>query len=518
MLAGLEGVMKGYDFGQKIMGQDPETRKARAAQDAAEIKAASDAMKREAGMQKALMQRDMDQQRLGETKRYHDNLQSNTEYQQWLQTRQGERDERRLNSQIPLTEEQIKDLQFKRRQREEDQAYRDEAVRNLGDFEALTGGRADPEQMQRAMRFLPMALQNAGGNAAKLRDIAGRAKGLMDKGDLAGADALWSAPEGQQALNDAWGPLFSRTVGYTDEDGMHRVTDAKAVGVQRSPDGAGLTFKIRTTWEPTDAFKAHVEQQIGAASSEEERNQLRAMLQPHTYDAPMTEGRVPVARGGAPKYLTPEDFQRGVTKLDEIARWQQENPDAVENLRTQLLGMASGENRAKGLERAQIELDKLYQRRAGDADRKLREEQFKLQKDKAAKGGGNNVENLIKGWRGYIGRQMPGPDEEDIGGARKRLADLQIRGEDIIRRSNGDISLQDAMRQAQAEMPVPHTDVVDSIMSGGGVPQAGGYTTGGGFGGEASYDGRTVTGPDGKKYVYKGGKVYDLQGNEYVGG
>ena len=482
MLAGLEGAMKGYQFGQMIMGQDPETRKARAAQDAAEIKAASDAMKREAGMQKALMQRDMDQQRLDELKKYHGNLQSNAV--RGLDIQQGHLDlgEQRRKDGLPLAEEQLKKLRFENEQRQANQAYQQQATQDYIDFENLVGPNPSEEQFNRAKRFLPMVLQDAGANSARLKDISRQAYALMEKGDLAGADALWSSPQGQEAINAAWGPLFANTVGHVDDDKLHQVVDAKAVGVQRSPEGDKLAFKVRTTWAPTERLKAWVNEQIGAASSEEERNQLRAMLQPHTYDAPMTEGRVPVRNGGAPKYLTPEDFRQGVGWLDRLEQWKRENPDAVEMIRARRAGMASGTNPAEGLKRSLLETDKVARRMLERDSLNLRQRAQDFRESQASAKGGDGVESALRQWNKNMDKLEPSPYDEDDEGytreKRERYANIRMKGADYIRERGGNVSLQEVFDHVQGQVALPESEVagqVSSLMGGGG----GGYYTGG---------------------------------------
>lgn len=506
MLAGLQGFQEGFRFGRELMGDSPEDRAARSALLAAQEKSAAADRKQLWAMDKFGQEMELRKQQLAETQGYHKTLNDNAQHSYGLQKDRLDFEKDRYNAGAKQRDLVVKKLQQDVGQEQEDAAYRQASQQNLGDFQAVINGTASPEQVERAKRFFPMVTQDATAASAALRAVAQKSAAFLQRGDTESADAVWATPEGQAAMNAGYGPLFSRRVGQTDYDGLHVVTGARAVGVTRSPDGQRLGFKIETTQEPTPEFRAKIEQQIGAASSEEERNGLRELLKPHTYVADMTEGRVPVSQGGQTKYFTKEDFANGVQLLDHIGEWQRQNPDQVEELQTLFMGAASGRNAAQGMERQQIEMDKLLQRRLSQADQTLRREAQAWKQSN--KGGGANatMEKKIAGLRGAIGRMVPGPDEENQGALKERLGRLQARAEDIIREKNGDISITDAMKQAQAETPVPrsseeiHGSVADLIGGGGQGSQV-----------QDPNEGRIAIGPDGKRYVKREGKFWEVE-------
>lgn len=472
MLAGLTGAMEGFRFGREIMGDTPEDRQARAALEAAQTKAGIADRKQDFEMTKFGQQQDMERQKLaGVNARHQDNLERQ-DRQYELQNKQFDRTGQWHEEGAPLREAQTLKAKDEVQQLQENRAYQQEAQQNLGDFQSVAKGTGTPEQVERVKRMMPWLAQDAEKNAAALRSVAQRALPYIQAGDFKTGDAMFSTPEGQQALNAAFGTFYSRRVGQTDPEGKYVVTGARAVGVTRSPDGKSLGIKIETTQEPTPEYRKAIEQQIGAAASEEERARLREQLNPQSYVADLTEGRLPVSQGGQTKYFSQEEFGKGMSFLDKLAEVQRDDPDMMERFQAQLEGKASGESRAKGLERANINVDKWLQRKATEENLKLNRERLRLQKE-----GKDPTEKVVSGWRGFIGRQMPGPDEDDVGGERQRLANMQAAGEDIIRASKGNVSLGDVMKQVQAQMPVSEKDapgMLDGFFDGGGAPQSAG--------------------------------------------
>ena len=484
VLAGLQGFQEGFRFGRELMGDSPEDRAARARLAESEAAAGIARQKQEfqtrkLGMDQANKDREYDRAVTNDT-----NRQQNAEAQIGIQagnlalnnTRYNTEQERYAAGE-PLRNAQLRSAQDKVRQSEEDAAYRQSAQQNLGDFQAVINGTASPEQVERAKRFFPMVAQDATAASAALRAVAQKSAAFLQRGDTESADAVWTTPEGQAAMNAGFGPLFSRRVGQTDYDGLHVVTGARAVGVTRSPDGQRLGFKIETTQEPTPEFRARIEQQIGAASSEEERNGLRELLKPHTYVADMTEGRVPVSQGGQTKYFTKEDFANGVQLLDHIGAWQRQNPDQVEELQTLFMGAASGQNAAQGMERQQIEMDKLLARRAKKLDLAMKSESLAMKRS-GVSGENKLVESKIRGLQKVTSQMMPvaNPDSPDqVLPERRRVAGITARAEDIIRERKGEISLEEAIARASAEVPpVPRSseethDVVANVIKGSGA-------------------------------------------------
>ena len=492
MLAGLQGAMDGFRWGREIMGDTPEDRATRAAQVAAESKAAAQERKQQQDLYKFNTQEARLKSQAEETERHNQVGEANAAGNLGLN-----------NARLKTEQEHYADGAAKRQadqmiaedtlaQKQEAANYRRGAQESLGTFSAIMDGSATPEQVAQAKRFFPTLVQDAATNSAKLKELFGRAAPYVQAGNFKAADDLMSTPEAQDAVNAAFGPQIQRRVGELVDDGRFVVSNARSVGVVRSPDNKRLSLMVETTQEPTPEYRKYLEQQAAAAPDEASRNAVLQQLQPQVYSAPLTEGRIPVAQGGQQRWFSPEDFQNGVSLLDRIAETQRKHPEHIELIRAQLEGLASGSDAASGMKEANLNVDKLYSRRAREMDLKLQEERLKREgsgKDK------DTTEQVANAWRGFIGRQMPDQNEEDASGERKRLADMQLAGEDIIRAAKGNISLGDVMQRVQSTVPRSTAEIsgrVGSIVSGGGGASAGGFTS--------------ATGPKGEKIYWDGGK------------
>ena len=473
MLAGLQGAMDGFRWGREIMGDTPEDRATRAAQVAAASKEAAQARKQQQDLYKFGKQEERLTAQAKETADHNRATEANAAGNLGLN-----------NARLKTEQEHYADGAAKRqadqmiaednvRQRQEAETYRRGAQENLGTFSAIMDGSATPEQVAQAKRFFPTLVQDAATNSAKLKELFGRAAPYVQAGNFKAADDLMSTPEAQDAVNAAFGPQIQRRVGEVVDDGRFVVSGARSVGVVRSPDNKRLSLMVETTQEPTPEYRKYLEQQAAAAPDEASRNAILQQLQPQVYSAPLTEGRIPVAQGGQQRWFSPEDFQNGVSLLDRIAETQRKHPEQIELIRAQLEGLASGSDAASGMKEANLNVDKLYSRRAREMDLKLQAERLKREgsgKDK------DHTENMVQGLRSVVGRISPSSDEEDVQGLRERQSKLQMYAEDAIRSGKAK-SIEEAITQAEAQLPMTQEAVSAQVgnaitgrFTGGGQP------------------------------------------------
>lgn len=429
MLAGLNGFMEGFRWGREVVGDDPESRKLRTAEAAARQEAAAN-----------LAKQDLDRYKFEKTQgsldAYRGLKLAGEEESRQLQADRNKQAEQHWTELAPTRELTRQELENKVKTQQANAAYQRGTQQDMELLNRIYDNSASPEDAERFKQtFGGWATQDAEQSVQQLKGLMSQAGALVQQGRKADADAMMSTPEAAQIFSRAYGPLFAQNVGKpADADGKYVITDNRPVGVIRSPDGGKLGFMLEVRKEPSEAFRQQV------LSSDLPDDEKQAALQPLVDRVPLTEGRVPVGQGGQTRWFTPEDFQKGMGLMEYLAEAQRKHPDQFEELRAMQMGKMAGDTPAKGMKEALLALDRHNRR-----------------KDRAS--GAGSTKALIDQWQHVIGRMMPSAfAAEENPALKEQLAKKQMLGADIIRKANGNITLEEVNRLVEERVPTPKTD------------------------------------------------------------
>lgn len=483
-LSGLRGFGDGWRFGREMVEGDAEDRRARAATLSAQQEAMAKSMdsKRKAEMD-AWKERNKDDRARAQrelTARRYTQLGEQSDRDYALNKERYGLEEQRYTDAAPTREQQLRRLKYDNARAEAEQTKRvadDEYVQGaqaeLKDFQSYWDGKLDEGKATRWDSVMGIAATDPRPAREALQDLLPKSAALMQQGQLDAVAQLWASPQGKTAMA-AWEPAYKASVGSTVEGGNYVIQDVNPNRLEMNPDGRGAAMILDVSIAPSNAFRTQLEAQMAKATTPEERARIERQLAPSTYQAPLTQGRVAVAEGGQPRIFTADEFAQGLSSLDKRVAFHQQNPEAVEKLRRRLLARASGKDMTSGLAaEAKLEGD-FMQEAAKQEDQRIargnldvRERGLNLKRVGTGAGNGSvkaKLEAIERATR--IPKIKDKETDEwfyDPELVEHRNA-VTAKATDLILQDNA-ISVEDALRQADAAVPMPKSAVDQKLAS-----------------------------------------------------
>ena len=475
MLGGLNGFREGFRFGRELVEGTEDERKSRLAAEQAQNEMAGKAMadRRKTAFEAA---------KFDELQKYHAGLQDNANRGLNVQEANLGLNQRRYDEGAPQREATLTNtgLQTDRLEREraeqlQHQAWREGAAKKQQELDEVLNGRGTPEAVARWAPTLGLVAQDAPAARDKLNNLVAQSQQLAQQGKVPEADALWSTPEGRDALNAAWGPLIKRPVGQITEGGKYVIKDVSPTGLIRDPNGNRLGVNLEVTRGPTPEYKRQLEGVLASNASPEQKAEAQRELQDSKYTAPLTNERTPVAQGGTIRYFTPQDFAQGVSMIDRLATEQERDPEKFNRIRGRVAAIASGKTREESNAKLLQYDEAARDDDAKAADLKLREERLALDKEKNANGAVGKDQTLTRqrmtmgAWEKLTKVPFTKNAEDEYKQdpvELERMNKIRMKGYDLIRNSDGNISLEEVMKKAKEGLPSSASEVrapVDDI-------------------------------------------------------
>lgn len=228
-------------------------------------------------------------------------------------------------------------------QTERDQAKQREQVRQglgaaVGRIDAGQGTPEDFALMQRHAPLLEIVK-----NPQLPQDLSVLHGAIQTAAQAGGEVAPFNTPEVLGALNRTFGPAVNVTRGMPlDPEGKTVVGHSELVGMVRHPSENKIGFKVIVQPEPNPQRKAELEQALSTANPQQ-RDALETELHPPAYQTDLTDGRLPVAQGGAMKWFSPEEVQKVMTGLAGVGQLQAAYPDMAQKLHAMQGSLERGE-------------------------------------------------------------------------------------------------------------------------------------------------------------------------------
>lgn len=445
MLAATNGFMQGFRFGREIMGDDPESRKLRAEYEAQQVKTASEG--RKSALETARL--GLDVRKADDDQTYRQSQLANKDEDQRIS--QQNADSSSLSARTSAGR-----LDLERRDKDNEEAFRQNAANQMGAFSAVVSGKATPEQQQTFDRIAPWFAQDAARSADQLQGVLTTAAGLHQQGKVREADAVFSTPEGRAALNDATGPLLNQQKGMAlDSEGKFVVGNTKSAGVIRDAKTNELALQLEVTKVPSEQYADQLRKEYEKASPQR-KQQIEAELQPKAYTTVLTHGRTPLDQGGEVRWFKPQDFQQFTGSLNRLAYLQQQHPEVFTDLRRRLESNMGAKNEQEGT--------KLYLQRS-DAAAKDSEVRAEQQRDNARQ----DQKTMLQGVDSALNNRMPPWTEGDETAAAKRLhvSNIRTKAYDAILSGKAK-SVDEAIKFAEGNTVAPMSDRISSLISGTG--------------------------------------------------
>jgi hypothetical protein len=479
MLGGVQGFMSGWRFGQEMVEGTEADRKTRAAAVAAQQEAAAkSAAERHKFALEAYKQGQMNtraEQNRTMTQRRYDDINANAEADRAVRVGGLALDNTRYKEGAPMREEQFQNERLKneearlRTQKQQaDAAYVDERRKDADEFDKWARGDAsmDPERASRWDTLAGIAAQDPKPALAALQKILPQSAELYKAGNLKGISEVWGSPEGKVAMQ-AWAPAYKTAVGKPVEGGRYVIQDINPNRLEMAGDGIAMILDVNIA--PSKPFAEELTRQRAAAKTPEEIARIDRQLAPSTYQAPLTEGRVPVGEGGRARIFTQEEFSKGVSNLQQRVAYHEQHPDEVAKMQRRLLARASGSSISDSL-KAEVAMDNaMIQEQLKAQDQALRKEGFDLKKrgqDMKAAGKGGSTAVLNRKFASVdaatkLATRDTFPDGERQSVSREILdyqQQLNIRTKDVLSQ-NPELSLEEAFKQAADLTPQPQSEV-----------------------------------------------------------
>jgi hypothetical protein len=484
MLGGVGGFMTGWRFGREMVEGDDQDRKARAATLAAQEEAATKAIE---GRRKIDMEAYKEQ---GKNNRYEAGLKqtqirdgnNNANAEANIALAAGGLGLRNAewNAGAPMRDAQYQNEQLKneearlRTQKQQaDAAYVDERRKDVDEFEKWTRGDAsmDPERASRWDTVFRIATQDPKPAMAALQKLLPQAAELMKQGKLEDVSRLWGSPEGKVAMQ-AWEPAYKTAVGKPVEGGRYVIQDAQPNRLEMvdAGDKKGPVMILDVSIAPSKQFAEELTRQRAAAKTPEEIARIDRQLAPSTYQAPLTEGRVPIGEGGKPRVFTQEEFAKGVSNLQQRLAFHEQHPDEIAKIRRRLLARASGTGISDSL-KAEAAMDNtLIQEELKRQDQAMRQEGLGLKREGLAlkrAGKDNTGSDLNRKFSAVdnatrLATRDTFNQDGDRQSVSRELLDYQqqlnIRTKDVLSR-NPELGIEQAFEQAKGLTPLPESEV-----------------------------------------------------------
>jgi hypothetical protein len=232
------------------------------------------------------------------------------------------------------------------------QAYNKDLSGSLG---RMLEGEADDVDVRRASQVLDLAgMENIPEHIKNFHDASIGYVSAVQRGD-ANADDAFNNEKTLGSINAALKVGIDKNKGLPlDQAGTRVIEGSEVVRLVRNPKDNRLGAVLRVQPAPAPQRRKELEAQLKQATPEQ-AVQIEKELHPPAYEQMLTDGRTPMALGGKPLWLSPEDVNRMFTDLQGIGEWQARNPKLVQEARTLKAQIDSGQygngDSSKALER-----------------------------------------------------------------------------------------------------------------------------------------------------------------------
>ena len=484
MLGGVSGFMSGWQFGREMVEGDDGDRKARAALQEEQAKAAIAATAERGKFDRDWMKEDRKDTRYGAglavTQARDANTAKNNDRNFDLNQKRFGLDARRYEEGAPMRDAQYQNEQLKNEEarlqaqkRQADADYMQQVRQDQTEFEKWSRGDADltPDRASRWDTMFGIAAQDPKPAMAALQKLLPQAAELMKQGKLEDVSRLWGSPEGKVAMQ-AWEPAYKTAVGRPVEGGRYVIQDAQPNRLEMvdAGDKKGPVMILDVSIAPSKQFAEELTRQRAAAKTPEEIARIDRQLAPSTYQAPLTEGRVPIGEGGKPRVFTQEEFAKGVSNLQQRLAFHEQHPDEIAKIRRRLLARASGSGISDSL-KAEAAMDNtLIQEELKRQDQAMRQEGLGLKREGLAlkrAGKDNTGSDLNRKFSAVdnatrLATRDTFNQDGDRQSVSRELLDYQqqlnIRTKDVLSR-NPELGIEQAFEQAKGLTPLPESEV-----------------------------------------------------------
>ncbi len=480
MAGGVGGFMTGWRFGREMVEGTEADRQARAQALAAQEEAIA---KRAAEERKItlegikLSRKDTIAQRTKEqTDAWHATLDENADASRTLQQERLNAENTRYQEGAPLRQQQLEfaklrqqEAALKAEKQKDDAAYREAASQELKDFDQWrTGDPAlDPARARSWDTLANIVVQDPKPALAALQQILPQSAELYKAGNLKGISELWASPAGKTAMQ-AWAPAYRTAIGKPVEGGNYVIQDINPNRLEMAGDGVAMILDVGIA--PSPAFAEQLTRQRAQATTPEAIARIDRQLAPSTYQAPLTEGRVPVGEGGQARIFTQAEFAAGVSNLQQRLAFHEQHPEEVAKVRRRMQAAASGAGRSEGM-KAKVALDNtLIQEQLRQQDQVLRQEGLaQRQAGTAGRDKGTELNRKFAAVDKATGLAIRDTFKDDARQSVSReVMDYQqalnLRAKDLLTRQPG-LGLEEAFQQAEALTPLPESEI-DKKMAG----------------------------------------------------
>lgn len=467
----ISGFQQGFRFGRELVGDSPEDRAARAAQEAIAAKSAMADRKHGLDISKLAITQGLEAakaQRLAD----HRDAQLNAQTAHWgviegqardaadLANRKFTQDQYEFNAEAPYREARTSEIQGRNDARQREAEFQQESLSTGQAMQkALSGAELTDDEFKRVNKILPWYSQDAQASQKRLYTVFSQAAEKFRNGDIAGADALFSTDAGREAMASAFGPMIGNTIGSKSADGRYITKSVQPLGIFRSPDGQRLGVNLKVQRDLTDETKAELMAIANdPAKPKADRDQARSILTAdHSVIAPMTEGRTPVGEGGQTRYFSPTEMQAASRTISKLAQWQRDNPEEYASVQDYVDSMMSAKN--------PIEANKLYLSR-----RDARTKAQAAAAEKALSRETSDKRALESAWTTVVKNLSPGATAyrdhpEILTREQDRVSRIAAEGAQIIREAKGPVSISEVYDRLSQKYPpnqIPADDTLDA--------------------------------------------------------